>query len=238
MLCTCGQEFDLSDAGGVCPKCGVINVEINDEAVAFGQDHFSALTTLSDGVETGFSESERDGIETEATVHEDGTISIRVTGRSPQGESDTLQACRLLINGLNDAGESWSPPKPGLGAVDAESFDTRDSNRHLRMQVVHAITDSSFWRGLSHSGEATFTGNPAEVAGMIKDAILLKANHFGNAPAQRNITLVIDATRLPGLAFSTVASAFQAAHAAWLGTLGFEAIWVVGPHPVPPKKLL
>jgi hypothetical protein len=56
-----------------------------------------------------FRESVRDGRVTWAD-DEGGIIATTIKGPTPQGEDDSLVACRILIRKMNQMGNAWSEP--------------------------------------------------------------------------------------------------------------------------------
>ena len=70
----------------------------------------------------------------------------------------------------------------------------------------------------------------------MSDAISKKTKRI--PPRQRMaITLVLDATETPWQAFFHVVEVFKANHLSKVQQLGFSAIWVVAPKPIPPQRL-
>jgi hypothetical protein len=70
-----------------------------------------------------------------------------------------------------------------------------------------------------------------EAVNAIKNAVELKASDRKIPSKDRGaITLALDATRLPGLAFDVVIDQFRADHGSWVTGLGFSAVWLVGPR--------
>ena len=64
------------------------------------------------------------------------------------------------------------------------------------------------------------------------DRAQIGQSHFNYAvyPKRSNLMLALDATRLPVLGFEDVVEEFQARFGTWIKSLGFEAVWLVGPQ--------
>lgn len=234
----CGKDLsDVIDADTpgnkkACPKCGSTTREIRkilDENVPV-EPHFSGLGRR-EGQAFAFRESPRRGLASTADRHQDGSVSFALDGDSPQGEEDTLASCRILVEALNLAGADWGEPREDDGVVDCCAHDRRDDRTLLSIQVVRAIVDQNLWRQLNNAGEVE--RNRVEIGQLVthlKEAIESKANDRVIPKASRHgLTLALDATRLPGVAFNAVAEAVRLQLGAWIVGLGFAGVWLVGP---------
>ena len=191
-------------------------------------DHLSA-TTKRGGKVVGFSESEGRGRASTADVNPDGTISLLVTGTSSLGEEDTLKSCRLLIEHLNKPDPRWNQPVLAAHpAVDCEATAVGGVDR-LDMQVVRAISNSAFWRELGRSGLSGLRNvTPEEAASGVKESILQKANSIPPGD-RRGLVLVLNSIDSPSLVMDSVVEEFRRVHRAWVRSLGFREVWIVGP---------
>jgi hypothetical protein len=181
----------------------------------------------------GFEQSREGGTST-ADQSDEGALSYRVTGKSPQGEEDTLSACRILVAVLNKAGGDWDEPtyEPTKedGVVDCQAVDRQSKGKKLHVQITHADVDPQFWLTLSRDGVIEGNKTPEALVEVIKSAIDHKANHRKIPKANRQgLLLALDATRLPALSFDAVAEAFRSRWGPWAHTLGFDSVWLVGP---------
>lgn len=193
--------------------------------------HVSALQERG-GDAIGFSESEREGRASSATLRDDGSLDMSIVGSSPQGEEDTLAACRVLKERLNAAGGRWGCVIPGREPADCVLVDAEDPSITLDVQVVRAIVSEGLWRGLSSSGSVQSSLSPAEAATEIQKAIERKARDEKIPGRLRaRLVLALDATRLPGLAFDAIVREFRSTHLVTARRYGFAAIWLVGPVP-------
>jgi hypothetical protein len=184
-----------------------------------------------DGRTITFRETPREGRITAADRHEDGSLGYSLEGSSPQGEEDTLRACRLLVVKLNATGDSWDDPVKGEDVVDGMASDRR-SKRKLCMQVVHAVIDQDFWRDLNKFGAiAQAKVSSSELATQLRNAIAKKSTDREIPRSLRTgLALVLDATRLPAHAFDGVIEEFHNQFGAWTASQGFDAVWLVGPQ--------
>jgi len=190
-------------------------------------DQLSALHRRKDKT-IGFTESARQGRSASAGQKGDGTFSYTLNGSSPQGEEDTLSACRILVNKLNNAGGNWNQPTISEGIVDCQAVDSQRDDRKLYIQVVRANVDPELWKTLNREGKIERKGNSTALAEQIKSAIDTKAQKIA-AANRPGLVLALDATRLPVLGFDAVFEAFCSKWSPWASTLGFNSVWLVGP---------
>jgi hypothetical protein len=231
----CGRQLDeLAGSAGAgrmpCPDCGSTSRHFEESCnVSVGLRVNHSLLHQRDNKAIGFEES-RQGVGLSAQLSKEGALSYKLTGNSPQGEEDTLQACRILVAALNKAGGGWDSPTIGAGVIDCQAANRQDSEKKLHVQIVRANVDTAFWRALQQDGKVEGDETPEQLAKQIKLAIDAKANHR-KIPrvSRRGLTLALDATRLPALSFNTVVKAFRSQWGPWARTLGFDGVWLVGP---------
>jgi DNA-directed RNA polymerase subunit RPC12/RpoP len=222
-----------------CPNCGsmfgVLKVLIREEIKL--SDH-SALLGKRNEKSKSFRESIRDGRLTAADENNDGTFSFLLLGSSPQGEEDTLSVCRILVEVLNNSGENWDSPLPGQGIVDCEATDT-NTRHQLNIQVTRAIIDQDFWMEISQKqGIKAKLVKKEDLVEYIRKSIENKASDRAIPPdSRKDITLALDATRLPVLLLDGVIKEFKLKYGHWSKTLGFNSIWLVGPQPDMVRRL-
>lgn len=176
----------------------------------------------------GFAGQDHAGRRSRATTDDTGAVDWVTTGISPQGEENTLYVCRRLIEALRERGEEWGEPVEGRDEpVDCECSNPRGDK--LQIQVVRAAGES-FWEELSKARQIGQRGiTPEELASALREPIAKKARKLG--PNERaNLILALDATRTPASALTSVVEEFRGAHGAWCASLGFSAVWVVGPY--------
>lgn len=193
-------------------------------------DHFSATTTRK-GKIIGFSESHGRGRAASGDAVDCGMIEIVVSGSSPRGEEGALASCERLVGHLNQSGSMWESPIEVVGVqhIDATAQSADGIDRApLTLQVVRALTDRSFWRSLNHHGISTISISVPETADLLKSAIEFKACKIP-AEVRSGITLVLDATDVPGLSLDPVVDEFNGRLGDWAECLGFESLWIVGP---------
>ena len=219
-----------------CPGCGstsrVFQKHISGEVVLVGG--YSALGKSGDKA-IAFRESPRQGLASAADKYEDGSLSFKMIGRSPQGEDDTLSACRVLVNKLNKEGSKWGQPSKGDGVVDGvvdcRAKDKLHPEKELTIQVVRAVVDQRLWGRLRAVKEIRKTAvTKEELVAQLKRAIEFKADERRIPKMSRlNLMLALDANRLPAHAFDDVVEEFRLQWGSWAKTLGFDSIWLVGP---------
>jgi hypothetical protein len=237
----CGKPLDglpplSSGARARCPKCGstrrAISTFVSDSVKH--HDHFAVLKKR-DGRPTGFSESRRlDGRAATADTAPDGSISFAILGSSPQGEEETLKVCSLLTQKLNSLGSNWGEPSSiDASVVDCRATDVNDPDHLLQVQVVRAIVDQAVWESLKKSPDEKpvryqSDSNVSGLASELETAIKKKVNRV-SPDARTGLTLALDATLLPAVAFDRVIVHFHQRYGAWVRSLGFQSIWLVGP---------
>lgn len=191
----------------------------------------SSATTTRKGKIVGFGESDGRGRAASGDVVGSGMIEITVSGSSPRGEEGALAACERLVEHLNLSGSSWASPIEVVGVqhVDAkvQRADGVDGTP-LTIQVVRALTDPGFWRSLGRNSNTAISVSVPEAADFLKAAVESKANKIP-VEIRRDITLVLDATDVPGLSLDPVVDEFNCRLGEWAASLGFESVWVVGP---------
>ena len=233
----CGEPLDglpdlPSGDRSPCPRCGSI-VRTLSGSVANGlplSDHQTVLGRRKDKP-FAFRESlDPDGRASSADRDDDGLHSFCLSGSPPQGEEDTLRVCHLLVRKLNFVGDNWDDPVRGDGVVDCEAADADQPQRKLQIQVVRAVVDPKLWQELRIRGTITRSGvDSSKLAFHLKDAIDKKTNIPSSV--RRGLALALDATRLPAFAFDDVLEVFHREYLLWTKSLGFEAVWLVGPVP-------
>jgi len=230
----CGKQLDESPdlprtERKPCPYCGSTARSFNrslSECINTSE-HVVVLKRTESKI-TGFSESARQGRSANADQGKDGILSYMLNGSSPQGEEDTLSACRILVSKFNHAGGNWNQPIKGDGVVDCQAADRQCEERKVYIQIVRAIVDTELWKTLNLEGKVERSDNSAVLAEQIKSAIDAKAQKIP-AVSRRGLVLALDATRLPVLGFDAVVGDFRSKWSAWASTLGFDSIWLVGP---------
>ena len=193
-------------------------------------DHLSATTTRR-GKIIGFSESQGRGRAASGDIDGSGRVSIQISGTAPRGEEGTLQACKLLVEHLNLSGQCWATPSEenGVQYIDAVAAGERDfEGQTLTIQVVRALTEPTFWQSLGHTGSSRLSLSFLEAADAIKAAIELKTQKIP-ASLRPQLTLLLDAPDVPGLALHAVVEEFERQHGQWAASLGFDSIWIAGP---------
>ena len=221
------------DARVPCPSCGsksrTMDVGATDTLGLSG--HLSALHERG-GEAIGFSETEREGRASSATLSGEGLLEIAITGSSPQGEEDTPTTCRVLKEHLNTLGARWGQIVPGREPADCVFIDSEDSNKTLEVQVVRAIASESLWRELNSSRSVRKSLSPSEIVAEIRAAVGRKAGDENiPRPLRARLVIGLDATRLSGMGFDAIVREFRSTSLDWVRSHGFAALYLVGPVP-------
>lgn len=214
-----------------CPCCGSTKrtFEVHLTASVKTTGHTSALHERQ-GEAIGFSESEREGRASNASLREDGSVNMSLISSSPQGEEDTPAACQTLKERLNLDGARWGEVVAGREPADCVLLDSEDAKRIQQVQVVRAIASQELWRELNSSGSAQRSVSPSEAVAAMRAAIEAKASDIKiPRPTRPELILALDATRLPGLAFEAIVREFRSTSMTWAASHGFASIWLVGP---------
>jgi len=219
------------EARAPCPSCGstkrAFEVHVTDSVQV--TSHISALHERQ-GEAIGFSESEREGCASSASLRGEGSVDISLIGSSPQGEEDTTAACQVLKERLNLDGARWGKVVAGREPADCVLVDSEDAKRTLAVQVVRAIASQEPWRELNSSGSAERSLSSSAAVAAMRAAIEAKARDTKIPRSTRpKLILALDATRLPGLAFDAIVREFRSTSMTWAASHGFAAIWLVGP---------
>ena len=92
------------------------------------------------------------------------------------------------------------------------------------VQITRSIHDKRIWQDVNLSGTATFAQSAHDATGQLRAAID-KKKEMG----RQELILVLDATETPGQVMTQVVENFRRAHSTWTRSLGFKAVWLVGP---------
>jgi hypothetical protein len=155
-------------------------------------------------------------------------IRFGTQGEPPHGERDSIKVCSILIERLNNDGASWGTPRKLEGlekGVDGVAHDVRDPSKVLRIQVTHALARTKYWAELARSKQLGVqrTGSEEDLASDLFAAIQRKKDH------PKDVVLALNAIFTPGHAFVPVVAVFRSRYLRAVQSLGFEAIWIVGP---------
>ena len=165
-------------------------------------------------------------------------------GNRPQNEDDVLQVCRSLRAALQREGEAWGPFSLWPSSQDnVDAFARNDAEAVLRVQVTRVEREA--WDALAKAKDhqATLQRSVVKLAAAIQAAVDSKGDpspqrRKGIPPAERSkLLLALDAIRSPGYVHDTVVAAFLANHREWATSLGFRAIWLVGPTAALTRRL-
>lgn len=160
----------------------------------------------------------------------DGSIDHSIEGSSSQGESDSLVACALLISVLNKLGASW------INLVDQNVIDdfreegidckAYDGTAVLNIQVTRVET--SLFRDLNVYGKVSKRTDVDSIIEEIWKVIVRKAKPIPEIERSQ-LVLALNAIDSPEFSFPSVISNFHKNYTALTSSLGFKAVWLVGP---------
>jgi hypothetical protein len=182
-------------------------------------------THIRDEQPIGFTESERPELTRYTSLEPNGNIRLNLRGLAPRNEQDSDLVCATLIAVLKTEGSQVRLEGPG---EQDEDFILVIDNIQIGVQVVRALTDPQFWKALAHTGEVgELQLSISDTASALKMAIEHKTLI---PPRQRDrLILALDAYRVPALGLGPVTSQFRKVYGDWAQSLGFHAIYVVGP---------
>lgn len=215
-----------------CPKCGS-KIRCFEETINCVVNVTSDASDLHErrGEAIGFGGFKQNGLRSSASLDPDGALRHVLSGVSPQGEADTMRACKVLLEHLEQEGFPYTTCIPGkTEPADCTLVDGATGTQRLDVQMVRAIASQRIWRELGTTGSSQPTLRPEVVVRAVRATIEGKANKL--PPSVRaTLVLALDATRLPGLGFDAMVRSFRAAEGSWTMSLGFKAVWLIGPTP-------
>jgi hypothetical protein len=149
-------------------------------------------------------------------------------GEPPRNEEDVQLVCDILREALAQVGKHWGPfivePETSDSDVDAVAEDGHGG--HLRVQVTRAEQD--IWEEVARTGGAETVETGEQRAAAIWYAITKKSKNLVLTQRAR-LVLVVDANRTPGYLRRNVIDVFRAHYGDQATSLGYIAIWLVGP---------
>jgi len=225
----CGQPLSLEPVDTPrqpCPNCGSTSRTFSKQIEStVGFSSYLMGQALRGDQPVGFVESERPDLTRHATLTPDGGILLNLRGLSPRNEQDSDMVCEALVSALNASGLRVKLIDRG---EQDEDFILAINGARIGVQVVRALTDPDFWKALARSGEVNdlYLTIP-EAVSALRSAI----EHKTTIPKQQRLGLILllDAYRLPALALGPVIDQFKREQTSWTRSLGFYAVYLVGP---------
>ena len=211
-----------------CPSCGFLPALAIHADETIGLSGHVMAAGVRDGQPIGFTESELQHLTRYAALQEDGTILLNLSGIPPRGEDESEDVVRILLDRFHSKGEIWKLGGRGIGDDDLLVTRISPPSIHLSVQVVRALTFKAFWENLARKNR--ISGMKLSIPDA-SSALRASIEHKGQIPPghRSQMILALDAYRLPALALGAVADHFRRAEGSWAATLGFYAIYVVGP---------
>ncbi|MCP1500920.1 hypothetical protein J2Y86_005627 [Pseudomonas migulae] len=207
-----------TDDDGSLPKTSWV-LSMSDGVVAL---------TQQDGRNVRVSVDEGRGRASSGDLCPGGGVTLGMLGKPPRGEEGTKETSGRLFQHLNASGARFTDLEHVEHIKHVDAFVCSPDGAKVSIQVVRALTDSTFWEELarSKSEEIERVVPMAEAVEMLKKSISHKQK-----PELDGFILALDATDVPGLSLDAVHEAFNAQYGGWVDSLGFYQVWVVGPWP-------
>ncbi|MFE3196830.1 hypothetical protein [Embleya sp. NPDC059237] len=206
---------------------GVRFVSSEDESSSTDSHLVTKMNSAGDvtGLRMGRSADGRDA----SADHEGGRIIAHTAGPNPAKDARELRTGQSLVNHFNAQGARWNPARLAPGGKDEQGVDcTSESETGVGKLLIQVTTAdrTETWRQLDQTQIATHPDWSVEdAAAALKTAIESKGNH-----PKQGIYLALDATDSIGSALPAVSEAFRAAYGSWVGSLGYEGVYLVGPE--------
>jgi hypothetical protein len=218
------ESTKIREACPICHSKSRVFEEYIQEEVKLS-DHFVEVHKRDDKA-IGFGESSDPHMVRSAKIMDNGDIIVDLSGISPQNEQDSTNVVLIFRDYLREKGNIILD-RLEQGQAD-DDFVLFYQNQQFGIQVVRALTDKKFWKNLA------LTGRIPQIRLSLVDANkALKAaiEHKTKIPLlQRSrMILVLDAYRIPGLGLSSVVEEFRSVFGNWTRSLGFKAVFIVGP---------
>ena len=229
---SCGLDLSAEVEADSCPSCGsearAIYLAI-DETVAVTESQ--SATRSRDGEVTGVWHA--DEVRASSATADGSLVKGQVSGEMSTGESDTPRASEVLRARFDiDHEGTWTTKV--VAAVSSDPYPWVDSRLYCdgrearEVQVIRAKITNSLWTSLNHHRLAEVEESYESAAGDLRDAISKKAKYASDED-RKGMDLALDATRVLSHALPAVVRKFRDLHGGWAASLGFKAIWIVGP---------
>jgi hypothetical protein len=234
IICECGQRLTRTESRETCPTCGIEHLALtaNDSAsLTLCVD--VAVAKFQGGKAVGIRMSGDSGREISADTQSGAATVTSIRARRRTNEANVPEVARIFRDHLNSTGWTWQDPEICSNLPSREErgvdFILQDSTSRMDCQVVRPPCKRDQQWQRTDPDKAIDTKHESNTAAEdIKSAIGLKERKI--PPAQRgSITLVIDSIETPALLLGHAPSEFLRVHGGWAESLGFAAIWLVGP---------
>ncbi len=231
---SCGQQIDepldiLPNERIACPNCGS-KYRAMSRGIGSNIPPHGTLIAHKNGADGSQAVRVTDSQSRSSAIDLDtnGTLTSFVQGTSPRNEEGIIEACSILAQHLNMRGGHWGAPEIPTGVEGGVDCILRDQQEELHIQVTRVVPSRDFWRQLGQSGTVT---EVATVQNASDDLLSRAQDKARRMPRHQlaDIDLVIDARDTSGHSLRPVVIDFRQRHASVLNTLGFKAVWVVGP---------
>ena len=230
MFCPdCGEVLDVVDVADPCPCCGGNRRSANAPApCVMGSGTVLQPTVVSHSYPGDVGEQIDVGgprYRSSSTADPGGGRQV-VDGEPPLHEQDVQQVCDTLREALAQVAEHWGRFRVPVETSDVDAVAEDGHGGRLQVQVTRV--EQGAWEEVARTGRAESVETDERRAAAISDAITKKSTRI--PPRQRaQLVLVLDAIRTPGYLRSAVIEVFRAHYGDRAATLGYIAIWLVGP---------
>jgi hypothetical protein len=202
-------------------------VNVNDNVAIGEKNMIHGTGDESEGIRIADSE----GQSVAADVNPNGIIDYSIKGKSRQGESGTIEVCKILIERLNQNGANWSHPIDlnTIEESEEQGVDCEACDGDLILHIQVTRVERSIWRTLSIKKEVSKNSDIRELVETIKSVIFKKSRTI-SSDQRKELILALDAVETPDYAFEKVIKLFREAHHSEIAALGFKGVWLVGPN--------
>ena len=146
------------------------------------------------------------GQESSTDLGPDGSLLTKLTGKSPQGESNSLEVCRILIRRLNENGCGWGEPDKPPGPEEGIDCIAYSAGGKLKIQVTR-IAGEKTWRDLANSGRLDDAHSISEAVSELRKAIRRKESIPRGQ--RKDLVLALDASDTTEYALRPVVKSFS-----------------------------
>jgi len=189
------------------------------------------------GEVVGIRISDSEGKSIASDVRNDGSLTLDLHAKPRKNE---MGLCRILVECLNSLGANWTDLRDVSRITTGSERDidcqAADGDRLLRMQVTKAEGETSLWNALDHDGQIQARYSGAEIEDALREAVRKKAART-SAAQRAAMILVLDATEFVSHSFPPGVRSFREHYGTWAASLGYQAIWLVGPNPTLTSRL-
>jgi hypothetical protein len=229
----CGHSSTDWKEGQPCPRCGaqLLKIEVSEGPVRVAAEFTAEGKTA--GETTGIRHAADAGRSVSLDLDKETSgIVGSINAPARPGETGTKEVCERLLQRLNQ--EAGITKWDRCECVDDDKSEKDcvahaiDDSAPLKIQVTRGVPGSTgIWKPASGTVEADYKFTFGEACRHIETAIQEKAGHY--APKEKeNLLLAVDMLETPGHELEQITRRLDPA---WIASLGFREIWLVGLTP-------